>query len=193
MSSNLNSNSVTTTSLGVNNTSPSYPLHVTGGSTQLGTLLFSFTNTTSTSVRGQIAMNDSSRTMSFQNNGQDAFSINSSGQTTFVNAMLNYVTSAANTSSVSVNPFVTFPSAGVYMLLISQCSGTSSQTPELIDNLCKLFVVICSTASGQAAQVITLYNPNNGWFSISNISQLSIGLTVSAGSYTYRAFYQKIF
>jgi hypothetical protein len=104
-----------------------------------------------------------------------------------------YVSTAAASSAVTVNPFVTFPSAGVYLLFISQCSGTTSSTPEMIDNLAKLFIVICPTLSSQAAQVVTLYNPNNGWFSISNISQLSIGLTVSAGSFTYRAFYQKLF
>jgi hypothetical protein len=107
--------------------------------------------------------------------------------------MLNYVTTAAASTSVTVNPFVTFPSSGVYLLFIAQCSGTTSSTPELIDNLSKLFIVICSTNSSQAAQVVTLYNPTNGWFSITNIAQLSIGLTVSAGSFTYRAFYQKLF
>jgi hypothetical protein len=79
------------------------------------------------------------------------------------------------------------------MLFISECSGTSSSTPSLIDNLTKLFIVICSTDPNQPAQVVTLFNPTNGFFSISNISQLSIGITVSVGSFTYRGFYQKLF
>lgn len=183
---------LTPTTLGVNNTSPAYNLHVTGAA-QLGTLLVSSTNTTSTSVRGQIAMTDSSRVMTVQNNSVDALYIDSLGRAAFTQPMLSYVTTAANSSSITVNPFVTFPSAGVYLWFVSQCSGTSSQTPELIDNLAKLFFVICSTASNQPAQVITLYNPSNAYFSVSNIGQLTIGITVSSGSYVYRSFYQKLF
>lgn len=185
------SNQLTATSLGVN-TTPSYPFHAMGNS-QLGTLLFSMTNPASTTVRGEINMNDTTRTMSFTNNNIQSFYLDSVGRATFTQPMLNYVSTATNSASVTTNPFVTLPSAGVYFLLVSQCSGTTSQTVELIDNLCKLFVVICSTSSGIPAQLITLLNPNNTYFSINASGQFGISLTVNSGAFTYRAFYQKIF
>jgi hypothetical protein len=161
-----------------------------------------FTNTatsTNTAIRGLINLNDSTRTMEINNNGASAISINSTGGVTIpvglttTAALACSVTAAANSTTVTVNPYVTFPSAGVYLLFISQCSGTSSSTPELIDNLAKLFIVICSSSSTQLMQMIQLYNPSNGWMEIVNISNLSFGLRINSGSFTYRAFYQKVF
>jgi hypothetical protein len=106
----------------------------------------------------------------------------------------NYILSAAATASATTTNFVTFPSAGVYFLLVSQCSGTSSQTPELIDNLCRVYLCIVST-SNASSQWVKLYNLANdtGFFSCSGSGQYTINLTVNTGTFTYRAYHQKIF
>jgi hypothetical protein len=205
MSTNLSGNSVTTDSI-TPKTSASTELSVTTtGAVNLSGQRINFNGATTGNFQ------HTGGTFKIQSIGQDIIVGNGSSQrvgirtvspeyTMDVNGTFSarermhcYVSTAAASASVSTTNYVTFPSAGVYLLFISQCSGTTSSTPEMIDNLAKLFVVICPTLSSQAAQVVTLYNPSNGWFSISNISQLSIGLTVSAGSFTYQAFYQKFF
>jgi microcystin-dependent protein len=68
------------TSTRVNLTSSSYPFHVRGAGGQIGTLLISTTNSTSTAVRAQIALDDTSRTFSLTNNGQMAMAVDAAGR-----------------------------------------------------------------------------------------------------------------
>lgn len=68
------------TSTRVNLTSSSYPFHVRGAGGQIGTLLISTTNSTSTAVRAQIALDDTSRTFSLTNNGQMALAVDAAGR-----------------------------------------------------------------------------------------------------------------
>lgn len=108
--------------------------------------------------------------------------------------LLSSVTTAAASASVSTTNVLTFPSAGAYLLLVSQCSGTTSSTPELIDNLTRVYMVIVSTLGTQTCQLYNLGN-NSGYFSCSGSGQYTINLTVSlsSGQYVYRFFYQKLF
>lgn len=64
----------------VNLTSSIYPFHVRGAGGQIGTLLISTTNSTSTAVRAQIALDDTSRTFSLTNNGQMALAVDAAGR-----------------------------------------------------------------------------------------------------------------
>lgn len=192
MSSQLNA-----TTLGVNNTSPAYNLHCTG-SGQIGTLLLSTTNSSSTSVRGEIGLNDGTRVMTVTNNGVASMLINSTGQVSFNHNTNKTVTTPSGTASVTSTNWINLSGgfqgagAGVYLVLTCNCSGNSSSTLQLIDNLCKVLLVICSSAA-ENCQVVSLYNPNNSFYSITSSGQFTMNLNVVSGSFQYRYFWQKLF
>lgn len=135
---------LTPTTLGVNNSSPSGTLHATGTTHQLGTL--SITNSassSSTSVRAQIDLNDSTRLMNLLNNGASFAQISSTGNislptwgyglfsvtggTYTAQSDLNLGSGTlANNISVS-GQVMTFVNTGVYRIevILNQTTGVS--------------------------------------------------------------------
>lgn len=206
MSSNLTGNSVTTDSI-TPRTSASTALSVTTtGSVNLSGSRINFGGGTSGFINndgatctiagaGQtlMSMNGISQVVGVRTTSP-AYTLDVNGSFSSRERQHNYIMSQAASASATTTNFVTFPSAGVYFLLVSQCSGTSSQTPELIDNLCRVYLCVVSTSSAttQWVQLYSLAN-NTGWFNCTGSGQYTINLNVNAGTFTYRAFYQKIF
>lgn len=114
---------------------------------------------------------------------------------TSVNGLYSYIKTPVSNATVSTTNYLTLPEAGVYFVLVSQTTVTaSSSSIELIDNLTRVCMVICSTLSSQNCQIYNLGN-SSSYFSLSSSGQFTINLTVSlsSGQYMYRSYYQKIF
>eukprot|EP00952_Eustigmatos_sp_NYUAD-ZCMA_P007251 30777-Eustigmatos_ZCMA.PRE.1 len=102
-----------------------------------------------------------------------------------------YQNAVATASSVGVANWVTFPSAGMYLLFTGLSSGSSSNTLNFYVHS-KVNICVCSSA--HAVQFTALYDPNGAAaYSLSSSSPLQVTYNYVAGSNTVRAWWHKLF
>lgn len=100
-------------------------------------------------------------------------------------------------SSVSQNTtnVYTFPSAGVWLLLVSTSTGTSSSTINVTDNLTRVCLCVVSSNPGYQVQIYNLGNSSTGFFSITSTSgsQYTINFTTTNTNYGYNFWTHQLF